>query len=145
MKPTPITAAPPIVHEIAEIARAAAKKNRQAAYSALGTCLRSLQRTLDLPETETPTDLLETLRAATEDTVAEALTDAFVALPIKTEVEALELFNCMLDLLTGERAQVHAQDEMRIARAVHGDSVLSNDGPSIRAAKALQGRVDEDE
>jgi hypothetical protein len=39
------------------------------------------------------------LRAATEDTVIEALDGACVQLPITSPAEAVELFNCMLDRL----------------------------------------------
>ncbi len=39
------------------------------------------------------------LRAATEDTVVEALDGACTQLPITSPAEAVELFNCMLDRL----------------------------------------------
>lgn len=48
------------------------------------------------------TDLLTRLRNATEDDVLAALKDAYVALPIATPAEALELFNRILDVLAGE-------------------------------------------
>jgi hypothetical protein len=60
---------------------------------------------------------IELLRETSEDDIAEALSGACIALPITTHVEALELFNCVLDVLTGERDQAMATDQARIALA----------------------------
>ena len=60
---------------------------------------------------------IERLRMATEEDIQEALDGAYVALPITTHVEALELFNCVLDVMTGERYQAMAIDEARVAVA----------------------------
>lgn len=46
--------------------------------------------------------LLSTLRAATEDDVARALADAYVSLPLTDPAAALEFFNRMIDVITGE-------------------------------------------
>lgn len=55
------------------------------------------------------------LRGATENEVTRALQGAGVALPITTEYEALELFHCMLDVLTDQRDNDEAADSVRIA------------------------------
>lgn len=60
---------------------------------------------------------LETLRAATEDDVEFALTDAYVSLPIATPADLLEAFNCMLDHLTGERDAADFADDAAVAAA----------------------------
>lgn len=64
------------------------------------------------------TDLLARLRALTEDDIAAALVRANVALPINSEVEAVELVNVVLDYVTGERARADAGDAERIAKAI---------------------------
>lgn len=48
-------------------------------------------------------DLLTCLRAATEDDVSRALEGAYIAPPLTTPAEMLELFNRMLDVMAGER------------------------------------------
>ena len=68
----------------------------------------------------TTDQFLELLRAATEDDVANALVDANIALPIANTAEALELFNVILDELTGDRAQADAMDRARIGNTKHG-------------------------
>ena len=60
---------------------------------------------------------IDQLRAATEDTVALALDRAYVALPLTTPAEALEFFNRMLDVLTGESNREEAEDLRRITDA----------------------------
>jgi len=59
-------------------------------------------------------ELVHRLRAATENEVATALEGAKVALPLTTAYEALEFFNCMVDVLTGQRAKDDAADRDRI-------------------------------
>lgn len=56
------------------------------------------------------------LRAITEDDVTAALVDANVALPITTPVEAVELVQCVVDHVTGERARVDGEDEVRVEK-----------------------------
>lgn len=68
----------------------------------------------------TPHDFLARLRLATEDDVANALVDAAIELPITNTAEALELFNIMLDEMTGDRAQADAMDRARISDTRHG-------------------------
>jgi hypothetical protein len=65
---------------------------------------------------------IELLRGADEDDIAAALDGAYIELPNNTHVEALELFNCMLDVLTGERDRAHALDAARIAHAARKDT-----------------------
>ena len=54
--------------------------------------------------------ILSHLRAATEDDVTRALDGACISLPIPTKVEALELFQRMLDVLTGEDERAQRED-----------------------------------
>lgn len=56
------------------------------------------------------TDFVRHLRAATEEEVELALSGSDVALPLITQQDALEFFNCMVDVLTGVRAADHAAD-----------------------------------
>lgn len=63
---------------------------------------------------------LARLRAATEDDIENALEHAYIKLPITTPVEALELWNVMLDELTGERDQANAMDAARVETARRG-------------------------
>ena len=58
--------------------------------------------------------LIRHFRAATENEVATALKGARVALPLATPYEALEFFNCMVDVLTSQRAEDEAADRQRI-------------------------------
>lgn len=117
---------PPIVSQIAELAIAGSKKKRNATFCALARCLRTLQQIVDRPGrvTDTPEmttdEFLSLLRAATEDDVEDALEDAHIELPITTSVEALELFNRMLDVLTGESDAAEAMDAARLASARRG-------------------------
>ncbi|MBD3774829.1 MAG: hypothetical protein IE917_15990 [Betaproteobacteria bacterium] len=60
-------------------------------------------------------ELVRRLRAATENEVATVLEGAKVALPLTTAYEALEFFNCMVDVLTGQREKDDAADRDRIA------------------------------
>jgi hypothetical protein len=46
----------------------------------------------------TPEPFLSGLRSATESDVAAAFDGAYVKLPLATEAEALEFFNCMHDM-----------------------------------------------
>lgn len=55
------------------------------------------------------------LRRASEDEVSKALDGAKVALPLTTTYEALEFFNCMLDVLTSQRENDEADGRLRIA------------------------------
>lgn len=58
---------------------------------------------------------IETLRQADESDVKRALHGARVALPITTAHDALELFNCVLDVMTDQRDIDEAVDRARIA------------------------------
>lgn len=58
--------------------------------------------------------LLIQLRDATEEDAANALLGAKVQLPLTTPYEALEFFNCMVDVLTGQRAIEVGEDAHRI-------------------------------
>lgn len=58
--------------------------------------------------------LLIQLRDATEEDVASALIGAKVRLPLTTPYEALEFFNCMVYVLTGQRAIEEGDDAHRI-------------------------------
>lgn len=64
----------------------------------------------------TTEEFVAALRAADENDVIDALDEAYIQLPITSHVEALELFNCMLDVLTGERDEAKAADEAMVAR-----------------------------
>jgi len=63
---------------------------------------------------------LPALRAATEDDVLNALDRAYIELPITTAADALELFNVMLDELTGEADRAEAEDRAKIEKASRG-------------------------
>jgi len=54
------------------------------------------------------------LRRASEDEADETLLGAKVALPLTTSYEALEFFNCMLDVLSDQRESDEAADALRI-------------------------------
>lgn len=54
------------------------------------------------------------LRSATENEVATALKDSKVSLPLTTPYEALEFFNCLLDVISGQRDEDEAADLDRI-------------------------------
>lgn len=58
--------------------------------------------------------LLIQLRDATEEDAANALLGAKVQLPLTTPYEALEFFNCMVDVVTGQRAIEIGEDAHRI-------------------------------
>ena len=60
-------------------------------------------------------ELLRRLRAATENEVTVALEGAYVTLPLSTAHDALEFFNCMIDVLTKQRAEDEAADKDRIS------------------------------
>lgn len=57
---------------------------------------------------------LQQLRDVSEDAVDVALAGSKVALPLTTSYEALEFFNCMLDILTDQRAADVAAEAARI-------------------------------
>ncbi len=57
---------------------------------------------------------MATLRRASEDDAGKALIGAKVALPLTTSYEALEFFNCMLDVLTDQRESDEAADALRM-------------------------------
>lgn len=59
-------------------------------------------------------ELVGPLHAATENEVAAALEGAKVTLPLTTPYEALEFFNCIVDVLTGQWAKDAAADRDRI-------------------------------
>lgn len=59
-------------------------------------------------------DFLKRLRAASENEVESALRGAKVNLPLSTSYEALEFFNCMLDVLTDARDNQNEADRDRI-------------------------------
>jgi len=91
-----------------------------------------LQRDPNAPQTKALVDLIEALiagalgkpagreaflqklRDASEDAVEVALTGSKVGLPLTTSYEALEFFNCMLDILTDQRAEDMAAEAARI-------------------------------
>ncbi|EQB16304.1 hypothetical protein [Novosphingobium lindaniclasticum] len=54
------------------------------------------------------------LRDTTEEDAANALLGAKVQLPLTTPYEALEFFNCMVDVVTGQRAIEVEEDAHRI-------------------------------
>jgi len=54
------------------------------------------------------------LRDATEEDAAVALRNAKVQLPLTSPYEALEFFNCMIDVLSGQRTADDADDACRI-------------------------------
>ncbi|TCU54571.1 hypothetical protein EDF58_1082 [Novosphingobium sp. PhB57] len=58
--------------------------------------------------------LLIQLRDATEEDAANALLGAKVQLPLTTPYEALEFYNCMVDVVTGQRAIDVKEDAHRI-------------------------------
>lgn len=58
--------------------------------------------------------LLIQLRDATEEDAANALLGAKVQLPLTSPYEALEFFNCMVDVVTGQRAIEVREDAHRI-------------------------------
>jgi len=62
----------------------------------------------------TPAQIIAQLRAATEDDVALALDRAFISLPLSDPAELLELFNRLLDVLTGEDDAAEMQDEASV-------------------------------
>lgn len=57
---------------------------------------------------------LRRLRDATEDEAERALTGSKVRLPLTTTYEALEFFNCLLDVILGTRDCEEAADRQRI-------------------------------
>ena len=57
---------------------------------------------------------MKMLRRASEDDADKALFGAKVALPLTTSYEALEFFNCMLDVLSGQRESDEAADALRM-------------------------------
>lgn len=59
-------------------------------------------------------EFLKHLRDISEDSVDVALAGSKVALPLTTPYEALEFFNCMLDIRTGQRAADLTADATRI-------------------------------
>ena len=75
---------------------------------------------MDMTEgTHMDNTLLASLRAITEDDITAALQRAYVQLPITDAAEAVELVQCILDHVTGERARVEAEDEARVMGAKH--------------------------
>jgi len=58
--------------------------------------------------------LLTQLRDASEEDASNALLGAKVQLPLLTPYEALEFFNCMVDVVTGQRAIEEGEDADRI-------------------------------
>jgi hypothetical protein len=64
----------------------------------------------------TDSEFFSALRAATEDDVEAALVDAMVRLPITTPTELLEAFNCIVDLISGERVAAEMADDEMVAR-----------------------------
>jgi hypothetical protein len=67
----------------------------------------------------TSDEFLAYIRGATENDIEAALEDAYVELPLTTPVQALEMFNRMLDVLTGDSDQADAMDRARIVSVVH--------------------------
>ncbi len=59
-------------------------------------------------------DFIKSLRAATETEVETALQGSKITLPLTTNYEALEFFNCMIDVLTEARATDDAAEKDRI-------------------------------
>lgn len=62
----------------------------------------------------TAEELVRHLREAGTDEVEAAVRNSKVSLPLTTDHEALEFFHCMLDVLTGVRAEEDAAEEDRI-------------------------------
>lgn len=58
---------------------------------------------------------IDTLRRANEGDVTRALDGTRIALPVNTAHDALELFNCMLDVMTDQREIDEAAARTRIA------------------------------
>jgi hypothetical protein len=58
--------------------------------------------------------LMRRLRAATENEVATALEGSILSLPLTTPHEALEFFNCLVDVISGQRDEDEAADRDRI-------------------------------
>lgn len=58
--------------------------------------------------------LMRRLRAATENEVATALEGSKLSLPLTTPYEALEFFNCLVDVISGQRDEDEAADRDRI-------------------------------
>lgn len=113
----------PIATEIAHLSREAAGIDRNAAFAALGLCLRTLQditkkggKGIDM----TTDQFLELLRGATEDDIDAALEGALFDMPINNTAELLEVYNRILDILTGDRDAAEAMDIARIATARRG-------------------------
>lgn len=65
---------------------------------------------------------LELLRGATEDDIDAALEGALFDMPINNTAELLEMFNRVLDVMTGHADQAHAMDAARIASAAERKS-----------------------
>lgn len=59
-------------------------------------------------------DFIKCLREASEREVEAALKGAKVSLPLTTSYEALEFFNCMIDVLTDVRTDEDAAAKDRI-------------------------------
>jgi hypothetical protein len=59
-------------------------------------------------------DFIKRLRDATENEVETALQGSKITLPITTGYEALEFFNCMIDVLTEVRGDEESADRDRI-------------------------------
>lgn len=69
----------------------------------------------ELDETNARKDvLLIQLRDATEEDAINALQGGKVRLPLTSPYEALEFFNIMVDVITGQRAREKAEDANRI-------------------------------
>lgn len=58
--------------------------------------------------------LMRRLRAATENEVETALKGSKVSFPLTTPYEALEFFNCLVDVISGQRDEDEAVDRDRI-------------------------------
>lgn len=70
----------------------------------------------------TPDQFLELLRGATEDDVDAAMEGALFDMPINNTAEGLEVFNRVLDVMTGHADQAAATDAARIASAAERKS-----------------------
>lgn len=75
-----------------------------------------------MPDSLSPDQFLELLRGATEDDIDAAMEGALFDMPINNTAELLEVYNRILDVLTGHADAAHAMDMARIASAAEQKS-----------------------
>jgi hypothetical protein len=116
---------PAAVARIGELSVAASGIHFHSVFKALRVCEDSLRRIISgaapgdetMPEPLSADQFLELLRGATEDDIDAALEGALFDMPINNTAELLEVFNRVLDVLTGEADAAHSMDRARIASA----------------------------